>query len=259
MSTHPTEAVPFPEGLHRSAYDDRAEWMASARFTTDLLARTVGRPRLQGVQVLDVGCGTKVVKALLDDQWPVGRYVGIDVDASVISWLDEQVDDERFVFRHMDARNDLYNPGGVPLGQIERLPVGDEPFDLICLFSVFTHLDPSDFVSMLQLLRPHLAPHGHLVFSLFLTDPQGTWAKLVERSLASDDPEVVARAEAAIGEAMQNPGPGFVDEVPEIPLMRARYDRHYARSLVAESGGWHIEAIEPPTPYIQNYMVCTPI
>lgn len=258
MAATPTEAIPFPEGLHRSAYDDRAAWMASARYTTDLLARTAGRPRLDGVRVLDVGCGTKVVKALLDDGWPVGRYVGIDIDRDVIAWHGEHVHDDRFEFHHMDAQNDLYNPVGVPLGEIERLPAGDEPFDLICLFSVFTHLAPPDFVAMLRLLRPHLAPGGRLVFSLFLTDPSGSWARLVERSLASDDPEVVARTEAALREALENPAPGFVDEVPETPLMRARYDRQYARSLVAEAGGWEIDAIEPPNAYIQNHMICSP-
>jgi SAM-dependent methyltransferase len=231
--------------------------MASARFSTDLLASTIRRPRLESAHILDVGCGTKIVKALLDDDWPVARYVGIDVESEVIDWLRTHVEDPRFTFHHMNALNDLYNPDGVPLAQIERLPAGDEPFDVICLFSVFTHLAPEDFVTMLRLLRPHLKPDGKLVFSLFLTDPTGAWAQHIERSLQSDDPDVARRAEEAIERAMSNPAPGFVDEVPETPLLRARYDRQYALSLVDESG-WSVDEIAPPNDHIQNYMVCSP-
>lgn len=232
--------------------------MASARFSTQLLAETIGQPRLEGAEVLDVGCGTKIVKALLDDRWPVDRYVGIDVSADVISWLQANVGDTRFDFQHLNALNDLYNPDGLPLDQVERLPAGSDPFDVICLFSVFTHLNPADFVTMLRLLRPHLKPTGKLVFSLFLTDPTGAWAQHMERLLHSEDPEVVRRAEESIEAAMINPAPGFVDEVPEIPLLRARYTRAYALSLVEESGGWTVDEIAPPNEHIQNYMVCSP-
>ena len=232
--------------------------MASARFSTELLASTIGRPRLESAHVLDVGCGTKIVKALLDDDWPVERYVGIDVASEVIDWLRTHVDDPRFSFAHMNALNDLYNPDGVPLGQIGDLPAGDEPFDVICLFSVFTHLAPEDFVTMLRLLRPHLRPEGKLVFSLFLTDPNGGWEDLIERSLRSDDPDVARRARDAITAAMTEDTPGFVDEVPETPLLRARYDRWYALALVEESAGWSVDEIGPPNEHIQNHMICSP-
>jgi SAM-dependent methyltransferase len=258
MATQPQAGLPFPQGLHRSNHHSREAWMASARFSTDLLATTIGRPLLEGAQILDVGCGTKIVKALLDDGWPVARYVGIDVSSDVIDWLQAHVSDARFSFHHMDALNELYNPGGVPLGEIERLPVGDEPFDVICLFSVFTHLAPDDFVSMLKLLRPHLKPAGKLVFSVFLTDPSGGWARHLEQALQSDDPEVARRAQEAVEAALANPKPGFVDEVPETPLLRARYDRQYARSLVEESRGWTVDEIAPPNEHIQNYFVCSP-
>ena len=55
--------------------------------------------------------------------------------------------DSRFEFHHLPASNDLYNPDGTPLGEFERLPAELEAFDLICLFSVFTHLAPDDYVA----------------------------------------------------------------------------------------------------------------
>ena len=50
----------------------------------------------------------------------------------------------------------VYNPGGKQLAGFDLLPAGPRQFDLISLFSVFTHLAPPDFVSMLRLLRRHI-------------------------------------------------------------------------------------------------------
>ena len=86
----------------------------------------------------------------------------------------------------------------------------------------------------------------------------GGLAQHRERSLQSEDPEVVRHVEDAIAAAASNPPPRFVDEVPETPLLRARYDRQYALELVQESGGWTVDAIEPPNEHIQNFIVCSP-
>ena len=42
------------------------------------------------------------------------------------------------------------------------LGVGDRTFDVITLFSVFTHLAPHDYKTMLRLLRPYVRPGGRL-------------------------------------------------------------------------------------------------
>ena len=218
-----------------------------------------GRDDLDALTVLDVGCGTKVVKSLLDDGAPIGRYVGIDVEPDVIDWLTTNVDDPRFEFHHLPARNDMYNPTGLPLAQFERLPAPLDAFDLIGLFSVFTHLAPDDFVAMLRLLRLHVKADGRLVFSLFLNDPDhpSPWAHHLDTALASDDPEVAERTRAAIGAAIAAKDRGFIDEDPSQPLLRARYDIPFAQELV-EGTGWEILSIEPPEPHIQHRMVCRP-
>ena len=159
--------LPVPRELERGAYADREDWLESARFALDLLARTLGREDLTGIELLDVGCGTKLVKALLDESLPIGHYAGIDVEPGVIEWLRAKVSDPRFEFHHLDA----HNPHGKPLASFDLLPVGARQFDLICLFSVFTHLAPPDFGAMLRLLRRHIQPGGKLLFSLYIKDP----------------------------------------------------------------------------------------
>lgn len=200
------------------------------------------------------------MKTLLDNAHPLGRYVGIDVSEPVIGWLKEQVTDLRFEFHHLNAHNDLYNPNGTPLNEFPQLPTDLRAFDLICLFSVFTHLAPDDYVAMLHLLRRHVRPDGRLVFSAFLNDPDNPslLTLALEAALASLDPAVVAQAEQAIANVPSGEDRRFVDEVPEQPLLVARYDKDFALELI-EGTGWEVDSIDPPNEHIQFAIVCHPI
>ena len=252
--------LPVPGALRRSHRRAREDWIDSGVFAVDLLCRALGRADLAGIEVLDVGCGTKVVKALLDNEEPIARYVGVDVSAEVIEWLDAHVSDPRYEFHHLNAINDLYNPVGTPLDRFDELPVDGARFDMICLFSVFTHLAPHDYVAMLHLLRKHVKPEGQLLFSLYLNDPDNpsVYAQALQAKLASDDPAVVEAANAAVAEVMAAKDRGFLDALPETPLLMARYDKDFALELV-DGTGWEIVSVNPPEHHIQHYMVCRPI
>ena len=246
--------------MHRT----RDQWAESGLFAVDLLCRTLDRKDLSEVQLLDVGCGTKVVKTLIDHSMPVGRYVGIDVSSEIIEWLDANVCDPRFEFHHLDARNEMYNPDGTDLAQFELLPVDRRRFDLICLFSVFTHLAPHDYVAMLRLLREHAKPATKLLFSLFLRDREreSAYERAVKEKLDSADPEVRRRTKAALARAIRHRASQddarFVDEVPGRPLEIARYEPDYALELV-DGTGWEVLELHPPRPHIQHYMICRPV
>jgi SAM-dependent methyltransferase len=254
------QPLPVPAHLQRGAHRSRDEWLESGLFAVDVLRRTLGREDLSDVEVLDVGCGTKIVKTLLDHEMPIGRYVGIDAASEVIDWLEANVSDPRFEFHHLDAHNAMYNPTGRALASFEFLPVEADRFELICLFSVFTHLAPHDFEAMLRLLRRHARPDGTLLFSLFLDDP-GRLAQAIRDNMNSDDPELRRQTAAAVDRATRERGvvrhPRFVDVDPQHPLRVARYRRDYALELVAASG-WNVTALHAPERFIQHYMVCRP-
>jgi SAM-dependent methyltransferase len=159
-----------PHGRRRGAHQSEEAWLRSAIDLIDLICRVTGRADLSETSVLDVGCGTKISKALLERDLAIERYVGVDVSAPVIEFLQSNVHDDRFTYHHIDVQNDLYNRDGQPLAERSALPVGDERFDVVWLFSVFTHLTPADFRAMLLLLRRHIADDGWLVFSLFVNE-----------------------------------------------------------------------------------------
>ena len=234
-------------------------------FAVDLLCRTLRREDLSGVDLLDVGCGTKLAETLLNNSMAIGSYVGIDVSAELIDWLQANVSDPGFEFHLLDAHNERYNPDGDDLGSFDLLPVGERCFDMICLFSVFTHLAPHDYESMLRLLRRHAHSDTRLLFSLFLIDEEGNaqFGRALQEQLASPDPEVRQRVEAAAERSLGHPaarkGSRFIDEVANEPLMIARYEPDYALELIAGTG-WDVLEVHPPErPFIQHYMICAPV
>ena len=252
-----------PGQLGPTAPPDQDEWMISAVALIDLLARSFGRTDLADTSVLDVGCGTRFTKAFLERGVPIGRYVGVDASTEVVDFLRVNVTDPRCEYHHIDARSDLYNPTGQPLRTIERLPVGEERFDIICLFSVFTHLRPDDYRAMLELVRPHAAPDGGLLFSLSVErelDP-GIEAALGEhlaQRVAEADPAAIAAIERELERRQALETDGYLDQVPERPLRNASYTESRARALI-EGTGWEVVALHPPEPpYIEHYFVCRP-
>jgi SAM-dependent methyltransferase len=261
----PRAALVVPGHLQGGVCTSPEEWIESGITAVDLLSRAIGQADLSRVDLLDVGCGTNLVKVILDGALPIGHYSGIDASMEVIDWLQANVSDPRFEFHHLDARHPIYNPDGQPLTSFELLLVGPQRFDLISLFSVFTHLAPDDYVAMLRLLRRHVKPDGTLLFSLFLIDAEHptSFAEAIRKRLNSDDPEIRAQTEASLDAALRRAAstghdPRFVDGDPDRPLAQARYTKDYALELV-EGTGWEIESVHPPERGIQHHMVCHPI
>src|SRR5207302_6049806 len=92
-------------------------------------------------------------------------YIGIDVHKEMIDFLTDNVEDNRLRFFHSNARNPQYNPEGDPLTESTVLPIGDQKFDIICMYSVITHQLPHDTAIIFKLLRRHVKEDGRLFFS----------------------------------------------------------------------------------------------
>jgi SAM-dependent methyltransferase len=191
----------------------------------ELVRKTLGVSSLAAVDLLDVGCGTKVAQAILNREIPIGSYTGVDVYAEMIAYLRENVSSPELSFHAVDFQNDMYNPDGQPMDPRTPLPLGGRTFDAITAFSVFTHLAPEDYRALLGILRHHARDATRLLFTLFI-DPRQT------------EP--------------------FRDAVPGKPLLWAYYSEAHARALV-EGSGWEATELHPPGQDTQHYFVCRPV
>jgi len=215
-----------PEELHRNAPDVHAKGPENTgSILMNLVAERLDLQDLGESDVLDVGCGVRFTQAILNRGIPIRSYTGVDVHRPLIEYLQREVDDPRFSFAHWDAHNARYNPAGEKITQESDLPV-EGTFDVIWLFSVFTHLDPSDADALLAILRRRVRPRGALFFSAFLDDSVDS----------------------------------FEDKIPEHPLSLPCYTERYLRELV-EANGWKVASVSPPSRelFIQHHLVCYPV
>jgi len=175
--------------------------------------------------VLDVSCGVRLVQTILNRDLPIRSYTGIDVDEPVISFLKTEVRDPRFTFARWDVHNPLYNLQGPRMTRDMPLPCAGE-FNVIWLFSVFTHMGPDDADAMFAILRRHVRRNGRLLFSAFLDPAVGT----------------------------------FEEKAPEKTGLRSTYNEAFMRSLV-ERNGWAVLALhdKDPKKFIQHHFVCGPV
>lgn len=216
----------IPEELHRNAPDVHASGPENTgSILMKLVVERLGLRDLSGSDVLDVGCGVRFAQAIINRDIPIQSYTGVDVHLPLIEHLRREVDDPRFSFSHWDARNAMYNPAGMKITPESLLPV-EGTFDVIWLFSVFTHLEPSDANALLAILRRHVRPGGALFFSAFL----------------GEDDTI-----------------DFEDRLPAYPLSYACYSERYLRELVM-ANGWSVSSVSPPSRehFIQHHLVCHP-
>ena len=252
--------VPVEFRRNYSVEDEEAT-INGAVWLINHMCEHLGVPDLGETEVLDFGCGVRFTQAFLNRNVPVKRYVGVDAYGEMIEFLRANVSDPRFDFVHVNAHNALYNPTGEIMSEQTSLPIDGEKFDLICLFSVFTHLAPHDYGTMLRLLRRFVKPTGRLFYSLFIDEKTAGGYGLIDkfgRALReSTDPEL-KRALANAGEAA-GPPPRlpFRDVSPNKPLLYALYSREHALELI-EGTGWEVVSVSPPDVHLQHHIVCAP-
>ncbi len=249
----------IPRRFRRSAAVSE-QWEAeSASWLIEYMCRQVGLADLQETELLDVGCGVKFTRLFVNEGKPIKRYAGVDVYREMIEFLQANVEDPRFEYVHVDVKNELYNPEGGPFSTNLQLPFGGSAFDLICLFSVFTHLPPDDYRTMLTVLRRYVRSDGNLFFTLFideLTEGGHGLMDSVSRLLA-DDPRLLESKP----EALDADGRRRVERFRELdssrPGLHAVYSEDYACELIEETG-WRVVRLSPPNHYIQHSFVCRP-
>jgi len=122
-------------------------------------------------RVLDIGCGVGRLPIGLKAHFgSLSNYTGVDVDAGSIAWCRRHIRGERVSFIHIDVANERYNPKGLAMGDDFRLPLADASFDVLHLYSVFSHMQADDVAAYLREFRRLLAPDGWVFLTAFVED-----------------------------------------------------------------------------------------
>jgi SAM-dependent methyltransferase len=190
--------VDTPEKFYLSACEE------ADRLVSELI-------RDEHCHVLDIGCGAgRLAIGLRARDVKFERYVGVDVSRSMIDWCAQQLAsiDPRLSFIHIDMRNARYNPAGeAGIKALDQL--GDEAFDAVNLYSVFSHMAADDVRGYLAFIRRVLRRNGACFLTMFVAD---------------DVPPMT-----------ENP-PGYGGLKWAGPLHCVLYDRQYLLTLLREAG-----------------------
>jgi SAM-dependent methyltransferase len=149
-------------------FRDDAFFLASARAEAERLCGRMGCG--PATRVLEVGCGYGRLAIGLRERLPLLHYLGVDVHAASIAWCARQLTPHTpsYHFVRLDVENARYNPGGAPLDERFRLPLGDGEADLAYLYSVASHLPEPHLTVYLRELARVLAPGGCAFLTAFV-------------------------------------------------------------------------------------------
>jgi SAM-dependent methyltransferase len=126
-------------------------------------------------KLLDFGCGVRFSQAIINSEFAIGAYCGLDNHLPLIEFLRKAVQDHRFTYAFLDAHQALYNPTGQPLTEGSDLPIADRDFDLVSMFSVITHQNPVEARSIFSVLRRYIRVDGRLFFTYFRDESIATY------------------------------------------------------------------------------------
>ena len=140
----------------RVAGTDHEEWFhVSGRITCEsyeAALSTMGRDASEFRNVLDFGCGVGRVLRWLQPLMSRARIAGSEIDEAAIAWIREH---------YPDVEMAAVTNNGLP-----PLPFDDERFDLVLMYSVFTHLDVSYQDAWLAELQRLVQPGAILLVSI---------------------------------------------------------------------------------------------
>ncbi|MEM9971169.1 MAG: class I SAM-dependent methyltransferase [Pseudomonadota bacterium] len=164
--------------------------------------------------VVEIGCGVGRDAIPLTGILPRdGSYLGIDIMPPSIAWATDNITAQQPHFRFVcfDVADTQHNPGGTRDMTTYAIPAKGGSTDLIFLYSVFTHMFPTDVAHYLAEFARILRPGGRVLASMFTMDAELipylerigggglrnlTFAHEVEPGFFHNDPAVVPGATA---------------------------------------------------------------
>lgn len=154
----------------RHFQDDR-RFLASGEAEADRLQRFLDCSRAS--RILDIGCGVgRLPIGIIRRLGDVRRYEGVDATQRSVRWCTRYLTPShpRFRFTHLNVCNARYNPAGDVLNDDFRFPFDDASFDIVYLYSVFSHMKWEETERYVGEFRRLLAPNGKVFLTAFVEE-----------------------------------------------------------------------------------------
>lgn len=197
----------------------------SGNYLLQCLRRRLGWSSFADKTLLDFGCGVRFSQTIHNLNLDFGLYVGVDVNREAIEWLTENVNDTRFKYVHLDAKNTFYNRSGKSdLSDDILQRIGVPECDAVCMFSVITHQSPVEARQTFAQVRRVTRSGGQLYFTTF----------------CSDDVDK------------------YVEIEPRAPGQKSAYHPAFLMEMV-EAAGWKVKAIHAKSQLQQIPFVCVAV
>ncbi|MFX0186840.1 MAG: class I SAM-dependent methyltransferase [Candidatus Hodarchaeota archaeon] len=124
-------------------------------------------------RILDVGCGVgRLPIGILSKIGDIQNYTGIDVDRKSINWCKYHITKKHpnFHFIYINVKNLRYNPNGKNINNKFSFPFKNKEFDLIYLYSVFSHMTIEDIDTYLKEFKRILVKSGKIFLTAFIEE-----------------------------------------------------------------------------------------
>jgi len=173
-----------PDSLNRNAQSvqELGDPADTGLMLINYMCQRIGVKDLDGIDVLDFGCGVRFSQSIINHNLPIGSYTGIEIEKKIVDFLKEHVSNSNFSYYHVDTANQLYNEHGQMLDPDENHPLGTKMFDIACMFSVITHQNPVEAIPIFRFIHKHLKHNGSLFFSAFIHKDEVKFKELVPAS-----------------------------------------------------------------------------
>lgn len=123
--------------------------------------------------ILDLGCGMgRLAIGILHQIEGMKAYYGVDISDRPIKWCQKYITSKNphFQFQKLNVYNARYNPNGLVIDDDFTFPFAKNMFDIIYLYSVFSHMISDDVKVYLKEFKRILKPSGRIFLTAFVEE-----------------------------------------------------------------------------------------